>query len=191
MSAEIPAPTEEWQLKAECRGRDPELWYAKDQDTQDYVKTICLLDCPVYRDCGLTALRADQRWGIWAGHNMADAGEMEQLAEDLGVPAPFRPVRQTRLRSYLCTECGTKFTAPTRRDKCENCVAERMPTVFVREFIVGLMAQEGMTYQRIADLAGPPVTRSWVAHIASGRKQSTSAELARRLFSIASVGVSA
>lgn len=181
----IPAPAEGWRMEAECRRRDPELWWAVDEEGRRYAADICFYDCPVRRDCGLFALRTDERFGIWAGHNMGDAWDVRRLAQDLGLTAPHRGSRRNRARTHLCSECGSSFvTTSSDRTQCEPCSAGRMPVAFAREFLTELMGIEGMTYQRVADLAGDPVTRSWVAKVAAGSSKFVSTEHVRSLMSI-------
>lgn len=185
----IPAPRKGWDVGAECRNRDPELWWASDKAEQDYAKNVCRLDCAVRRECGLSALRRGETFGIWAGHDLADPRDMRRLAADLGVGAPRRP-REKKVLVRNCTDCEVEFTVRDDRvrEKCKHCAVGRMPAKLPRAFIDDL-ARQGLTYQRIADLAGAPVTRAWVAHTAAGASDYTSAEHVRALFSISLAGV--
>ncbi|WP_172653034.1 WhiB family transcriptional regulator [Rhodococcus opacus] len=56
-----------WQLKAECRGANPGLFY-DDSDTSDHdaARRMCGL-CPVRRDCLQYALDYSEQHGIWGG----------------------------------------------------------------------------------------------------------------------------
>ncbi|MEV0367556.1 WhiB family transcriptional regulator [Nocardia fusca] len=187
----IPLPPEEWQEQAACRSHDPELWWSPLAKDQRDAQEICVLDCPVRRECGLTALAKDERFGIWAGHDMSNARDMRSLASALGVPAPHRPrTRKAKMLTRQCVDCGAEFQVRSDRDRdqCRPCNAGLMPAAQVREFIVELIAQ-GRTHQQIAEMAGEPVTKYWVTNMAAGRYQRTSVEYAERLFAISSVAV--
>jgi WhiB family redox-sensing transcriptional regulator len=60
---------EKWRQDAACQRSDPELFFpTKDtsSDEIDDVKTICA-ECPVWDKCLDSALRLDERDGIWGG----------------------------------------------------------------------------------------------------------------------------
>jgi WhiB family redox-sensing transcriptional regulator len=71
-----PPTDEEWKLRAACRGRDPELWFALGKGAHGYnhrhlhatqqARAICL-QCPVRLECLRYALDTDARWGAWGG----------------------------------------------------------------------------------------------------------------------------
>lgn len=55
--------TDQWQLHAECRGADTELFYSEQRaDQQDTITAYCT-PCPVRAVC----LARAERWGIWGG----------------------------------------------------------------------------------------------------------------------------
>jgi WhiB family redox-sensing transcriptional regulator len=57
-----------WQDHANCRGLDPDLFYAGrgENDDSDAAKAICA-DCPVRGECLDHALTTHQAHGVWGG----------------------------------------------------------------------------------------------------------------------------
>jgi hypothetical protein len=66
---------DDWRVRAECAGRDPELWF--DADPSSVATQIALAACKVClvrRDCYLTAVRLRESAGIWGGVNFGKKG---------------------------------------------------------------------------------------------------------------------
>jgi len=61
---------DDWRVKGECVGRDPELWFDSDPFS---VATRIALDackvCQVRQECYSTALKLRETFGIWGGVN--------------------------------------------------------------------------------------------------------------------------
>lgn len=72
----LPAPVTEfwdWQLRAECRGRDSALFFHPDDAPRSSrrrreanAKLVCGR-CPVRAECAAHALAARERYGVWGG----------------------------------------------------------------------------------------------------------------------------
>lgn len=59
--------TQDWQLRAACRGQDTELWFPEGIESLAIaVKSVCAR-CPVADECLAWALDASEAWGIWGG----------------------------------------------------------------------------------------------------------------------------
>lgn len=53
-------------VRPACRGYDPELWFARDYDTEQLAKAICHT-CPLLPACRELALSSLQLYGTWGG----------------------------------------------------------------------------------------------------------------------------
>ncbi len=56
----------DWQELAQCRGRDPEIFYPQRGVPTASAKTLCR-ECPVKSECLEYALVNEERFGIWGG----------------------------------------------------------------------------------------------------------------------------
>ena len=58
---------DKWKARAECRDKDPELFFPeRDVAAKREAKAICA-GCPVKEQCLQSALDHDDRFGIWGG----------------------------------------------------------------------------------------------------------------------------
>jgi WhiB family redox-sensing transcriptional regulator len=61
---------DDWRVRAECAGRDPELWFDADpSSTATRIALEACAVCKVRRECYTTALRLGESAGIWGGIN--------------------------------------------------------------------------------------------------------------------------
>lgn len=76
MSLAIRTETEQWQLKAACRGPQSRVFFPPSQferkeeklDREGRAKSICVT-CSVKSDCLEYAVRINEQHGIWGGMN--------------------------------------------------------------------------------------------------------------------------
>lgn len=72
----------DWQLRAACRGTDPEVFFHPDGERgparsarERAAKAICVT-CPVRRQCAAHALAVREPYGVWGGLSEDDREEM-------------------------------------------------------------------------------------------------------------------
>ena len=100
-----PTPTfrlqeEAWRLRAACRGRDVNLWFAawRGQEEEGGAphllqgRLICI-ECPVWRDCAEYALRSHTKDGIWGGMNERQRRDWRRAGKPNTMPAMERRKR--------------------------------------------------------------------------------------------------
>jgi WhiB family redox-sensing transcriptional regulator len=81
----LPGPTAdlwEWQLQAECRELDTEMFFHPDNERgprraarEAAAKAVCAR-CPVIRECASHALRAREPYGIWGGMSESERDDV-------------------------------------------------------------------------------------------------------------------
>jgi WhiB family redox-sensing transcriptional regulator len=81
----LPGPSPdfwEWQLQAECRGMDTEVFFHPDNERgprraarEAAAKAVCAR-CPVIRQCAEHALRVREPYGIWGGLSESDRDDI-------------------------------------------------------------------------------------------------------------------
>jgi WhiB family redox-sensing transcriptional regulator len=77
---------QEWRTKAACRGQDARWWFPEDSNTgragwratAKRAISICVVDCPVRRQCLEFALEMDERWGVWGGHTAEERAHIQR-----------------------------------------------------------------------------------------------------------------
>lgn len=55
-----------WHKRANCRGKDPEIFFPKRGESLDAAREICK-GCPVKRDCRIQSIEFNEYHGVWAG----------------------------------------------------------------------------------------------------------------------------
>lgn len=69
-----------WQLRAACRGKSTELWFATANiEATDAAKAVCV-GCPVRQDCLSYALVDLALEGIWAGTDAAERRRLRRVS---------------------------------------------------------------------------------------------------------------
>ena len=72
-----------WQHRATCRTHDnPELWYSDRPEDIRQAQTVCLIDCPVRRQCFAFALQQDEKYGVWGGVDMENTARVRRRERD-------------------------------------------------------------------------------------------------------------
>lgn len=72
-----------WRDEAACLSEDPELWFPETPQEADLARRICLLECPVRRQCLEDALKAEEGRGLaYRSGIRAGMDEAERLALD-------------------------------------------------------------------------------------------------------------
>lgn len=62
-----PAGDDDWRKRAQCRDRDPEMFFAEGHRTVKAAKAVCRSGCPVRAQCLAYALDSRQPYGVWGG----------------------------------------------------------------------------------------------------------------------------
>ncbi|SDD56916.1 WhiB family transcriptional regulator [Actinokineospora iranica] len=109
-----------WLRQAACRGRT-DLDFFDPGERLDECLELCAA-CPVAHMCLAEALDHGEVWGIWGG---LDLNQREQLAKELGHPAPIiRPAHGTHRRyakhKCRCDLCREAHNAYNRRQRERN-----------------------------------------------------------------------
>lgn len=96
LAERVPEPAEDWQAGAECRGTDPNWFYADalprgrpptDPEVRERYygelrwRELCP-GCPVRTDCLAHALLHRERWGVWGGLTPAARKNIEAFLLD-------------------------------------------------------------------------------------------------------------
>jgi WhiB family redox-sensing transcriptional regulator len=69
-----------WQLRAACRGKSTELWFATANiEATDAAKAVCV-GCAVRQDCLSYALADLALEGIWAGTDAAERRRLRRVS---------------------------------------------------------------------------------------------------------------
>lgn len=68
LNAAVDISTETWKDDAICAQTDPELFFPEKGGSTRDAKSVCL-GCEVRAQCLQTALRDDERFGIWGGYS--------------------------------------------------------------------------------------------------------------------------
>lgn len=127
-----PPIMDEWPTFAACRDHPcPDMWFP-DSGSGKTAKRICIEECAVRWECGTSAVRQDERWGIAAGFRCTDPEERAQLREWLGLPAQ-------RGDTIECRECGARFETRRRNTLCPRC-RDCVDAAPVREHVLALRA---------------------------------------------------
>lgn len=65
-------------------GNDPELWFSDDATQRSLAATICNTSCPLAERaaCLARANRAEEKWGVWGGHDFTSQTLEERRAGD-------------------------------------------------------------------------------------------------------------
>lgn len=174
-----------WDDRAECRRHDGDLWFATDGVRIRAAKDVCRTKCPVRRECGIVAVTRNERTGIYAGFDTADAREWRQLGEWLGVVPPQRRARLRERTSMTCEACGTEYVTTRPSPKCHACRQGLVPAGPVREHIRNLR-QVGFTYKTISQRAG--VSHTVVPNIANPKQKYVTRETAKRILALTATG---
>ncbi|WP_233608699.1 WhiB family transcriptional regulator [Nocardia stercoris] len=86
-SLKLPAPravTWDWQLRAECRSLDVNIFYTeRPGQAEDAAKRICA-SCPVLASCRDYAITAHEPYGIWGGLNPRERANYRWRGSRLG-----------------------------------------------------------------------------------------------------------
>ena len=85
---------------AACRGTDPELFFADDDQSIAEAKAICG-DCPVRLDCLQNAIDTNQTHGIWGGLTRQERGAELVKRRQLAERAPATVSERRALVAYL------------------------------------------------------------------------------------------
>lgn len=68
LAAEIDLSDDGWKLDGLCAQTDPEAFFPEKGGSTKGAKRVCT-DCPVRAACLQTALRDEERFGIWGGYS--------------------------------------------------------------------------------------------------------------------------
>ncbi|MEN0135188.1 MAG: WhiB family transcriptional regulator [Rhodococcus sp. (in: high G+C Gram-positive bacteria)] len=92
----------DWQLDARCRYLDPDMFFARDNESKPVrirreraAKEICY-DCPVRVQCRAHALSVGESYGVWGGTTEADRRNFSR--HDTGDGDEHGPVERRPLR---------------------------------------------------------------------------------------------
>lgn len=71
---------EGWRVAARCRGSEPSLFFAPEEDGEDAAeaKRICA-ECPVRDECLQWALDGDEHFGVWGGTTPRERRRLQRL----------------------------------------------------------------------------------------------------------------
>jgi WhiB family redox-sensing transcriptional regulator len=75
-----------WKIQAPCRREFwPDMWFPERAcRSARRAKRVCADECPVRVMCGRYALRTHERFGIWAGFDVAKPRELAALTQFVG-----------------------------------------------------------------------------------------------------------
>lgn len=93
-----------WQDLAECRGMNPDLFYAERGESTREAKAVCAV-CPVRQECLDDALMGREKFGVWGGLSERERRKIRSR----------RPTMQHGTRARYV---GTTATPPCRCDPC-------------------------------------------------------------------------
>ncbi|MFE7421144.1 WhiB family transcriptional regulator [Rhodococcus sp. NPDC057529] len=100
----------DWQLEARCRYLDPDVFFARDNETKPgrirrerVARRICH-ECPVQAVCRDYALSVGEPYGVWGGTSEADRRGFTHQPET----AAQEPLRLTELYRSLAMEADTE-----------------------------------------------------------------------------------
>ncbi|OMC00340.1 hypothetical protein A5733_04310 [Mycobacterium sp. NS-7484] len=180
-STALPALPANWDGRAECRRHNPELWFSHDGIEIRAAKALCRTECPIRVECGIAAVTRNERFGIYAGFDTADAQDWRKLGEWLGIEPPKRRARHRERTSMTCESCGAEFVTTRPDSKCHACRQGLVPAEPVREHIRNLR-QVGFSYKLISKRAG--VSHTVVPNIANPKQKYVTRETANRILAL-------
>lgn len=114
-----------WQLRAACRGHDPDMWFDDDEASVEAAKAICNTQCPVRNECAVAG--KDEDYGIFGGIEAIDRLSFMLLATPGPPPhVPSRSCYTSGCREPECRQINTEWmqkydrkAAVTRRSKVD------------------------------------------------------------------------
>lgn len=113
---------DEWRDYAACRAEDPEIFFPEGRKSGGDVRTaqaICH-GCPVRIECGTTAIKDGEFWGVWGGMSQNQLRQQRRRTGSRTAAKPEAP--KARRKSPEPAVCGTNSGHRKHvRDKTPIC----------------------------------------------------------------------
>ncbi len=121
---------EEWRESAVCKSSDPELWFPEHGgDGGRKARNICR-GCPVIASCAKATLKGDEKYGVWAGINVAsDDAAKKKLRRLAAGEAPSVVLGEERKPKQINPDTGFTINHGTvsgykyHKCRCDECRA--------------------------------------------------------------------
>lgn len=95
---------------AECRNRDPEVFFPVDSAGEDVARTICRTMCSIYGECRTYALATRPPFGVWGGTTESERKAATVQRHRVKCPgcASFE-VNVSMTHLEICGACGLSW----------------------------------------------------------------------------------
>jgi WhiB family redox-sensing transcriptional regulator len=127
---------EYWEEAALCAQVDPEIFFPEKGGTTRPAKRICL-SCEVRQDCLESALKRDERFGIWGGYSERERRRMKRQGNTEIKPEAVTTLSQPYARVKQLVDILEGNDAQEQREAIENTLHEDEQRL--KKFVQGLL----------------------------------------------------